>query len=343
MRSPASFLFILSCFCGLVCLYGCRPAEKRLIHRGFYYWKSSYTLDEPEEKALTALKTEKLYIRFFDVEWNDATQNPSPVAPVHFAKAVPRPIQIVPVIFITSETLQKTGIQKADSLAGNIDHLLSSLFRQQNLPDPEEVQIDCDWNTGTRETYFQLLKQLRVSPFFRDKILSVTIRLHQLKFIAGNGIPPADKGLLMCYNMGNLKVPGTENSIIDPAVLRSYIRKLNSYPLPLDIALPLFDWWVWFRGNNYKGLLHSEEFTPTEKKSTRFVFKKDTVINGRFLSKGDWLRRETSPFSSILETGKLLGQRLQNRELNIVLYHLDSKNLSNYTNHELETIYNCFR
>ena len=67
-------------------------------------------------------------------------------------------------------------------------------------------------------------------------MLSATIRLHQLKFIGESGIPPVDKGLLMCYNMGDLHRLRISNSILETAELKKYIKQLSVYPLKLDVA-----------------------------------------------------------------------------------------------------------
>src|ERR1019366_1414323 len=116
----------------------------------------------------------------------------------------------------------------------------------------------CDWTAATRATYFQLLKvarsRLNEAGFASAKI-SATIRLFQCKYMAKTGVPPVDKGLLMCYNMGNLTHPGTGNSILETTELKKYIASVTTYPLPLDVALPIFDWKVLFHEGSYAGLV----------------------------------------------------------------------------------------
>lgn len=105
--------------------------------------------------------------------------------------------------------------------------------------EPTEIQIDCDWTKETKETYFNLLKELQRPSFFRGKKVSCTIRLHQVKYLISSGTPPVNQGLLMVYNMGNLSKYGGQNSIFDLKEARDYRENLAQYPIPLDIALPL--------------------------------------------------------------------------------------------------------
>ena len=205
------------------------------------------------------------------------------------------------------------------------------------------MQIDCDWTKNTKDKYFNFLKEITTQPFLQNKKLSTTIRLHQLKFRSEAGIPPVSKGLLMCYNMGNLKNPDIANSIIDNTELAKYISNARTYPLPLDIALPLFDWFVWFHKNEYKGLVHNYVLEGIKKTKEKIIFNKDTIINGILFRKGDWLRHEESKMDVLKKAAKEIRNKISFEKQTIILYHLDAQILKKYTNHELENLYNSFR
>jgi hypothetical protein len=152
----------------------------------------------------------------------------------------------------------------------------------------------------------------------------------------------------MCYNMGNLKNPATKNSIIETEELKKYLGNLSNYALPLDVALPLFDWKVLFRNNTYTGLIENlpdavliNSFAL--KKENRFELLKDTLLQGYDLKKGDILRSEQSDYSEILSAAGEVNKRLKNTRPRVSLYHLDSVILNKYTLHELEAIYNSMR
>lgn len=330
------------CIAIALTMLSCNTHDAPTVHRGFYYWKSRFALDSTESNALQQLRIEKLYLKLFDVVWDEPTQQPMPVAKINVTEAFPTQQQYVPVVFITNETLQKASPNDINNLSRNIPKLISSIIDNNKLPMPAEIQLDCDWTAGTKDRYFLLLKELRKASFCQEKTLSITIRLHQIKYTQEAGIPPADRGLLMCYNMGNVQQPATQNSIIDPATLQQYTGRLNEYPLPLDIALPLFSWWVWFEGNTYKGLLHADALQLPIDAAKKWRCQVDTTINGYTFKQGDWLRYENAPKESIEQVISSLQSQLKPDNRNIILYHLDAKSLQQYDLPTLEGFYTRF-
>lgn len=148
----------------------------------------------------------------------------------------------------------------------------------------------------------------------------------------------------MCYNMGNLKNPATHNSILETEELKKYLGNLSSYPLPLDVAFPLFEWKVLFRSNIYTGLIENlpdSLFNSSFALQTnnRFEITRDTSLQGYTFKKGDILRNEKSDFEEILSAAGEINRRLKNTALRVSLYHLDSLILNKYSLHEMETIY----
>lgn len=225
-------IFFERCLFFLLLLCACNGREERKVQRSFYYWKTVFHLSPKEAQTLQALSVHKLYVKVFDVDWDEATLSVKPVAKSIFKESPPKDVSIIPVVFITQEPLQRLDKAGLDSLAKNTASLLSAIANANKLSLSAEVQMDCDWTSNTKEAYFYLLQQVKQQPFFQNKTLSATIRLHQLKFISQNGVPPADKGLLMAYNMGNLRYPQTANSIIDEGELKKYVNNLKTYPLP---------------------------------------------------------------------------------------------------------------
>ena len=312
------------------------------MQRSFYYWKTVFNLSPKEKQALTELGINKLYVRFFDIDWSEGTNTALPVAKSIFSQSPPANLSIIPVIFITQEPLKYLSKQGLDSLAANINTLLSSITINNHLLLTNEVQVDCDWTQSTKENYFYLLTQLKRQPLFNQRLLSATIRLHQLKFIQQTGVPPVDKGLLMCYNMGNLRHPQTKNSIIDEAEVKKYTNSLHTYPLALDVALPIFDWWILFDGEKYKGLVR--DFTPGEawKDKEQIQFTRDTIINGTAFTAGQWLRHEGSSMEAVQKSATILSNKLKVKELTVILYHLNEDNLAKYSRYELQSFFDSF-
>jgi hypothetical protein len=315
------------------------------IERSFYYWKSVVKLTDFELKKLDSLKVKTICLKFFDVDWDALSNQAIPVAKMQLQdNRFLRQFNIIPTIFITNECIREIDSSRTFEMAEKIDGLIKKLCLLNQIKSPTEIQIDCDWTASTANKYFALLRSIKQ---LSNTQLSATIRLHQVKFVAKTGIPPVDRGLLMCYNMGNLKNPATKNSIIETNELKKYIGNLSAYPLALDVAFPLFGWKVLFRNNIYKGLIENMSinvFTGTFsiKNNGRIEIIKDTLLAGYDLKKGDLLRNEESDILEVNTSAAIINQQLKNTPLRVSLYHLDSVTLKKYTTHDLESIYNSF-
>jgi hypothetical protein len=338
-----SFFYLVMLVTGL---YSCNEkAEIKNVERSFYYWKSVVKPTEFDLKCLDSLKVQTIYFRFFDVDWEPASKQAIPVAKMQAAdKSLFQQYNIIPTVFITNECIQQIDSLQTIALAGKINGLIKDLCQINQINTINEIQIDCDWTVSTAKKYFMLLNTIHQ---LSQTNLSATIRLHQIKFFTKTGVPPVSRGLLMCYNMGNLKNPATKNSIIETAELKKYIANLSNYPLPLDIAFPLFGWKVLFRDHIYKGLLENLQddlFTSSfsSRKNGRIEILKDTLLAGYNLKKGDLLRSEESDIQTIVEAAKEINLHFKNTQQRVSLYHLDSVILKKYTTHDLESIYNSF-
>ncbi len=327
--------------------------QGRTIDRSFYYWKSTYSSNHYAAR-LDSLAVNTLYLKYFDVDWDDVARQPMPKAMIRFKN---QPVyNIIPTVFITNECLQRADSLQIQLLGEKIIQTIKSINESNSIHGITEIQIDCDWSAATRNNYFKLLSVIKnslKSALQSDAghiqiLLSATIRLYQVKYKDKAGVPPADRGMLMCYNMGNLKSINSNNSIIETAELKKYTGQLEDYPLPLDIALPIFNWKVWFRNEQYHGI--TEEFPDAllassffQKSGNRYVARHDSLLAGYDFKKGDQLRYEVSDVSTISACAETITNKLKNTRMRVALYHLDSLILEKYTLHELENIYNSLR
>jgi hypothetical protein len=335
---------------GLLSLLACHPAEKprhesngHVPTPAFYHWKSTYAPTAAEQQLIP----ETLYIRFFDVDWNAATRQPVPKGTVTF-RAKPAARRVVPVVFITNQTLLNLHPTDVPELARRVVKKIQQIADSHQLTYPE-LQFDCDWTRRTRTRYFALLRAIGVQVRVP---LSATIRLHQVKYVAQTGVPPVGRGMLMAYNIGDWKRPDTRNSILDLDDLRRYTAYLPGYPLPLDVALPLFRWAVIFRNGQVLALktnLDAEQvrigavsrqpfISPQPTDSTRFVVSRDTSVWGVSLRRGDWLRTEACPLSKLQAAKGMLLAQLPDAPRRFTLYHLDSATLAPYAHAALKTL-----
>lgn len=332
----------------IILLFSCNHAAKRNITPAFYYWKQTWTGNSAELKYMQDLPARRLYVKLFDVAINEATQAPGPVAVFHQKAAFPAGVEIVPVVFLMNEIWAHPD----PGLAVNVARLIEQLCDSLPANSIKEIQLDCDWTQTSRDAYFSFIKQIRQTPFFRHRRVSTTIRMYQVKYKVRTGVPPADRGLLMCYNMGDLRKPGSHNSILDLDAMESYLgeNRVAGYPLPLDIALPLFSWSVLFRnGTAYTGILRNigtEELQDTTifavDEKQLYTVRKDTLLNGYPLKEGNVIRRETIDQPALEAAAKMVAKQLRTPDPVIIFYHLDSTTLKKYSLNELQKVCRFF-
>ncbi len=340
-RTPFKILFCAICVLFVKC------KEEKKVNRSFYYWKSVFQLADNEKVLLKRLNIEKLYVKFFDVAWSNKNHQAIPVAYIQFKDSIPANIKIIPVIYITNESLVQTPDTELKKLAANIQTLLDHLAAAKEIKF-NEIQFDCDWTDGTRVKYFDLLKKIRALEK-KEVLLSATIRLHQIKYFSKTGVPPVDRGMLMFYNMGKLKNANTENSIFDVNTASGYVAQIKDYPLKLDAALPIFTWGVHVRNNNVIGLIDnvcnsSMDSIPALRKFKENHYSADTAFfyHGNYFMKDDQVRiEEISPDGS-LKAAKLLSSHLKNVNFTVTLFHFDKSNISRYAQQDFENIYSAF-
>ncbi|MBE9599660.1 hypothetical protein [Pedobacter sp. MC2016-24] len=322
--------------------------QKRVVSPSFYYWKTVYKSDTLENAYLKQFHSQKLYVRIMDVDLdNNYSKNPVPVAPISFADSVPGTLALIPVVFIANDVLKERTEPQIKELARKITSFVKAKTLQAGKRGYQELQIDCDWTATTRDHYFKLLEELR--KVNKDKVLSSTLRLHQLKNQGKSGIPPVDKVLLMCYNMGNLRQYGNQNSILDLAEFKKYAgENLARYPKDMDIALPLFSWTVVFRDQQYIGISKRVKWNDLID-TAMFLRQKNGLYQSRNtqtnlgLQKNDVLRYEESNLNDIKSVAQYLSAHLPGKPFNLLFYHLDHHLLKNYQFNELEEINNLLR
>ena len=337
---PKRVLFMLL----LLLLAGCKHGRK--VSTSFYYWKTVYRQSPAESPYMQQLHCQKIYVRIMDVNMGDNGE-PAPVAPVVFEQAIPAGMQLVPVVYIVNDVIKILPKAGLADMARKIVKYVDAKVQQAGKSTYNELQVDCDWTADTRQNYFYLLEQVKQQ--LKGKTLSVTLRLHQVKNKTGSGIPPVNNAMLMCYNMGNLRKYGAQNSIIDVAELKRYLGdNLTRYPMKLDVGLPLFSWAVVFRDKQYIGIarqinwdmLHNKDkFTINGSKL--YFAKVDMPQYG--LKVADEVRWEDAPLTDIEQVAAYLGKYLKKDDMEVVYFHLDADVLKKYRYEELEKVGNLLR
>ncbi len=322
----------------LLMLVACR--EERSVQPAFYHWKTRMELSPVEYAYLDRLGTRRLYVKFFDVEWDATREMPIPVAEVEITDCAS--YEIVPCVFITNRTFQNLSEDQTPWLAERVAEKLTALWRQIPHQTLCEVQFDCDWTATTRARFFHFLEIFKTR--HPEWSVSATIRLHQFRDYVTTGVPPVDRGMLMCYNTGQVENWEEENSILNLAEAQHYLQK-SRYPLPLDVALPVFAWGALFRDGRMIRLinnLRSMELFDTARffkiANNRFEVRKSTYLNGYYLYEGDQIRTEHTDAQLLREAAQLLSCRIENRQITVSFYHLDTATIKHFSHEALESI-----
>jgi hypothetical protein len=180
-----------------------------------------------------------------------------------------------------------------DGLAEKIVARIRQMNETHDIANVHEIQIDCDYTSKSRKRYYAFLEEIRK---YWDATLSTTIRLHQLSMQA----PPVDYGALMVYNTGDPRKSEERNPILDYRDVYPYLNHLDSYPLPLATAYPVFRWLRMVYGVRYEYTVEAEEVLRVKKA----------------------MEKERSDLSRL-----------------IITYHLDKDNIDRYKPNTYEEIY----
>ena len=364
----------------------CKKDKKYDVIKSFCYWKTDTYFGQEEDSLVKQMNLKHMYVRFFDVDWNPYAEEAQPVATINNIR-ITDSLKITPSIFITNDVLLNSSKPQLDILsermATRIDKIIDKYQKEkvstiaykvmangyknksvyespsQDLIDSiskaekpkfekniQELLFDCDWTESSKENYFYLLEKLK-SKFSNYKIAS-TIRLWQYKYYEKAGIPPVDKGLLMCYNMTNPTEYKTKNSIGTSDELADYITH-DKYPLELDIALPLFSWSVLFRGGEFKGVISDyQEFekSPTIFKKTdhnKYTLQDDIQIGKFYARNGDEIKIEKISDDEIENMIEIITDKVKiSNDTKVTFFSFDKKYINDYGVQNISKYYESF-
>ena len=154
----------------------------------------------------------------------------------------------------------------------------------------------------------------------------------------------------MFYNMGALESWEETNSILNLEKAKPYMQNRKAYPLPLDLALPIFSWGVIFRNDKMIKLIHklsekelgdSTRFERLENNRYRVI--NSTYVDGLFLYTNDSIRLEKIELAKLEEAVKLNLSLFRQKNFTLSLYHLDTTFINMLTYDHIDTIFESFR
>lgn len=340
-------LYYISAFLIVISILVLKFCQFQKPIRAAYFWKTTFNISNSEQKAIQELKIKKLYVKFFDVDMHPQFNFAVPVGVLKIKSNVPENVEIVPVVYI------RNGVFKAKSIDNSklpqcVFKLISSISARLKQENFKEVQIDCDWTSMSKDAYFSFLKAFKTNVGARK--LSVTLRLHQFSNQESLGIPPTDAVSLMCYNLNTVSNANQDkNSILDQEILETYFQKHQSYPLQLNIALPIFSWTVLFHNQKPIGIDYeiNEEtirnFPVQKLKNGRYKVFSGFDIKGKLIAKDDELKIEKTTSNQVEKASKYIHNTLSKTPNEIIIFDLNERYINkNFSSNEIENIYRTF-
>lgn len=387
-------LLILACaiFAMLSACTNSSSSNNTQVKRAFYEWNSWYHENE-SDTLLKRLGVQRMYVRFFDVDvhpYHDGYPYPINSMGYRYRDS----LELVPTVFITNKTFAELTDSSIEILAHNVEkkikHIINNiaggyvmeadndwwtyehnpyrgpknirgLFVRDSIREViynsiPEIQFDCDWSPSTRNNYFLFLKKMKAR--FADKVISSTIRLYGYKYPEKAGVPPVDKGMLMCYNAGDVTNMETPNSIFYKKEVMAYLDIEKPYPLALDYAFPVFDWCAVYRDGKLIKLMQSNEVSWFSYRTDIFKEKKNIQTglpmyevleeytlgydrNAVYLRKGDVLKIEQPDLDDVADVVRKLSKTNTNPAPVISIYEFDHKKVLK-NEQAIQKIYSAF-
>lgn len=325
IRGGLIVFILFLCWC-------CRQPHE--VEAGFYVWKSLPDGSDFDPVYLQETGAKRLYVRFFDVDKKDGQVLPQGTLRWRIEETPALPV--VPVVFITNRTFAGLSDGELEDLAGKAVIKIQGMCEEIFHAGPVGIQFDCDWTKSTRYAYFRFLELVRQK--WPGIPLSVTIRLHQVKYLKATGVPPADRGVLMYYATTEPGDFAARNSILDNAEAGKYTGEMKAYPLPLDIALPLFSWGIVRNPLGKIKLVNGVRQADLDGQPECYKREPDgswTVLKSHYLdhlwiNEGYRIRVEEVTPEMLKVAVQNLRERLNQPKTEVIYYHLDESMMRNF-------------
>ena len=129
MRNLTYFTF--NSFVFFIVLYSfssCRQSNN-FCELSFYHWKSELYISPQEQVYLDSINVKKIYLHFFDVDYDFNKKETKPLAPLIIKKSPINISEIVPTVFITNRTLLQLEEHELPVLSNHIFKKINDLTK----------------------------------------------------------------------------------------------------------------------------------------------------------------------------------------------------------------------
>lgn len=153
----------------------------------------------------------------------------------------------------------------------------------------------------------------------------------------------------MFYNIGAISASDA-NSIYEEKNALRYVSFLKKYPLPLDIALPIFSWGIGTRHGKVHYLLNKMYAKDFEKDSNfvrisedRYRANHSLFKGGYYIMENDEIKIENIGAKDLKNMTSMLIKNVSQPVKKIIFYDLDSSNIINYESNIFQAVSQSFR
>lgn len=342
------YLSLLILFTALIWLFYPSTPKGKIIPAAYFWESDQVELSENECGFLKEHQLKKLYVKFFEVDFNPHS-GAFPVSKTNLSLQDQEfdSLEVIPTVFIRNVVFKYITPETQEELVDNVLYLIRKRFRDQfGIQDLKEIQIDCDWTISTKDNYHSFLKLLKQK--MGKLTLSATLRLYPYKFPDKMGVLPVDKAMLMCYNLISPFESPKRNSILDLPELEKYLVGAEKYPVPIDLALPTFSAVHVYKNKHFYRIINTNtsEFSAFTKKlnGSWFVATKDTSILNVFLKKGDQLKIESISSNRLHKAIQLIEKHVVFDQAPVVaLFYLDEQQLKPFSYETIHAAYTFYK
>ncbi|MEM6345967.1 MAG: hypothetical protein AAF927_18885 [Bacteroidota bacterium] len=339
-----SFRNCLLCSITFLLLWGCGPNTVKTV---FYQWETRPDWSNSTQAYLDTLATEQLFLRFFDIEWDDSRKRIVPIGSLRAALGEWEGKEVVPVVYLSENVLSHLNEARIADLAE------LSIDRIRRIAEPldqiNEIQIDSDWSAETQANYFAFIEQMQTLLGETGPQVSVCVYPHHVLQRDSMGIPPVARARLMLMEIDDpvaIEASGT----LFGANIREAVSEADDYGVPLDVGLPIGSWGVVLRNEEAVSILRHLPLNVLEDRDRFEVVNAyfyrvltDTYLDGTFLFENDMIRLEALSPDQLRESVKPLAPYLSQDSMSVGFFHLEVNTSAEYPPKEIERLVELFR
>ncbi|MFK7923618.1 MAG: hypothetical protein AB8H47_16795 [Bacteroidia bacterium] len=325
-------------------LWGCGPNTVKTV---FYQWESQPDWNSSTQAYLDTLATEQLFLRFFDIEWDDSRKRIVPIGSLRANLSDWEGKEVVPVIYLSENVLPHLDESQIADLAE------LTIDRVRRIAEPleqiNEIQIDSNWDQENKENYFAFLRQMQTLLGEKGPRLSVCVYPQHVLQRDSMGVPPVERARFMLMEIVD-PVAVEQNASLFGATIREAASEADDYGIPLDVGLPIGSWGVVLRNEKAISILRHLPLNLLEDRDRFEVVNAyfyrvlaDTYLDGTFLYENDMIRLEALSPDQLRESIKPLAPYLSHDSISVGFFHLEVNTSAEYPPKEIRKLVDLFR